>query len=277
MKRIFLLFFSILSIFCYGQRSEIGGMVGVSSYLGDLNPNKLFASPKICGGLVYRYNFTPRFALKADILFAEVQASDAQNNDNYSRNLSFQSPITEISAQFEINFFKIYNIPSRNRFSPYIYGGFTAFSFNPQAELNGRLYDLQCIGTEGQGLEGERDKYSLCNFALPFGFGMRVNIGKYICLGVEWGMRYTFTDYLDDVSGVYYDNEIIRMERGEIIAQLADRSETLHEYGTARGNIKTKDLYMFAVFMATFKIGNEDTSCDIRYQIKPKIKLGKKH
>ena len=89
-------------------------------------------------------------------------------------------------------------------------------------------------------------------------------------------MRYTFTDYLDDVKGEYYDNDILRRERGDIVADLADRSEILHEAGSARGNIKTKDLYSFAVFMATFKIGNEDRTCDIRYQAKPRIKLGKK-
>lgn len=270
---ILLLVFSVTGM---AQRSEIGGMVGTSFYLGDLNPTGLFAAPRIAGGVVYRYNFTPRWALKADILFAEVAASDMHNNKNYDRNLSFRSPITEISAQVELNFFKIYNIPARNRFSPYIYAGITAFSFNPQAELDGVLYDLQPLGTEGQGFEGEAERYSLFNFAIPFGLGVKVNIGKHICLGLEWGMRYTFTDYLDDVKGEYYDNDILRRERGDIVADLADRSEILHEAGSARGNIKTKDLYSFAVFMATFKIGNEDRTCDIRYQAKPRIKLGKK-
>lgn len=277
MKKIStILLFLLLTMVGLGQRSEIGAMIGTSSYLGDLNPTHLFAAPQVAGGIIYRYNFSPRWAIKANILFAEVAASDQQNNNNYDRNLSFQSPITEISAQVELNFFKLYNIPARNHFSPYIFVGITAFSFNPKAELGGTLYDLQPLGTEGQGFEDENERYSLTSIAIPFGLGLKVNVGKRVSLGLEWGMRYTFTDYLDDVKGEYYDNDILRRERGDVVADLADRSEIKHEAGTARGNVTTKDLYSVAAFTATFKIGNEDRSCDIRYQAKPRIKKGPK-
>jgi hypothetical protein len=65
--------------------------------------------------------------------------------------------------------------------------------------------------------------------------------------GLEWGMRYTFTDYLDDVSGVYFDNETLKIQKGNLVAQLADRSDVIHVAGTQRGNSKTHDWYSFAV------------------------------
>lgn len=271
MKKLFIvLLITCAGLFAQAQKSEIGGMVGASFYLGDINPTSLFANSQVCGGLIYRYNFSPRWALKSNILFAQVQASDYENNNQYARNLSFRSPITEISAQMELNFFNLFNIPARNHFSPYIYLGIAAFSFNPQAEFNGRYYNLQSLGTEGQGIEGQQDPYSLFSVAIPFGMGLKWNIGKYVSLGAEWGMRYTFTDYLDDVSGVYFDQDILILQKGEVVAQLADRSVVKNLPGTQRGNSTIKDWYSFAVFTATFKIGNQDTSCNIRYNVKPK-------
>jgi hypothetical protein len=272
MKKVFIVFaFVCFGLISNAQRSEIGGMVGTSFYMGDLNPRTLFPNFQTCGGIIYRYNFNPRWALKSNILFAQVEASDKLTNNNYSRNLSFRSPITEISAQVELNFLELYNIPARNHFTPYIYTGITVFSFNPQAEYNGIYYDLQSLGTEGQGLEGQPEPYGLVNVAIPFGMGIKFNAGKYVSLGLEWGMRYTFTDYLDDVSGVYYDNEFLKFQKGNVVAQLADRSLVKNEAGTQRGNSHTLDWYSFAVFTATFKIGNEDTSCRIRYNLKPKM------
>ncbi|MDD4394775.1 MAG: DUF6089 family protein [Bacteroidales bacterium] len=272
MKKHLILCLIILSSFsCFSQKSEIGAMVGTSFYLGDLNPRTIFGMPQVAGGIIYRYNFSPRWALKADILFAQVEGSDAITNKNYERNLSFKSPITEISAQAELNFFRLYNARGKNFFSPYIFAGIAVFSFNPQAaDRDGTYYALQHVGTEGQRFEGEKDFYSLVNFAIPFGIGIRFNFARYISIGAEWGLRYTFTDYLDDVSGTYYDNETLSNERGAAIARLADKSEVLHEAGTARGNSTTKDLYSFAGVTITFKFGEVDKTCDLRTNIKRK-------
>jgi hypothetical protein len=130
------------------------------------------------------------------------------------------------------------------------------------------------LGTEGQGLNDMPKKYSLTHFALPFGIGFRFNIGRYVSLGAEWSFRYTFTDYLDDVGGTYYDNELLREQRGDIIANLADRSPELtdpdgnplplHQAGEQRGNQTTHDLYSFAGATLTVKFGNTDRTCDLK-------------
>lgn len=272
-KLLYLFILLICSLSLNAQKSEVGPFFGTSFYIGDLNPTSLFANPKLVGGILYRYNFNPRWALKANILFANVAASDYRNNNQYERNLSFRSPITEIGAEVELNFFNLYNTSGRNRITPYIFAGIAVFSFNPQAELNGQYYDLQPLGTEGQGMEGEKDFYSLTSVAIPFGLGVKVNIGRYISFGLEWGMRYTFTDYLDDVGGNYYDNDLLRDARGDIVADLADRSPFVHPAGTGRGNITTKDLYSFLGGSVTFKFGNEDRYCDLKH--KPKIRRTK--
>lgn len=251
------------------QRSEIGIFAGTSFYIGDLNPTTLFAQPGVASGFMFRYNLTPRWGLKADFIFAEVAGSDAKSNKGYARNLSFVSPITEISVEAELNFLKLYNVRGKNRITPYIFAGITCFSFNPQATLNHTVYELQSFGTEGQGLAGQRKRYSLTSFAIPFGIGVKCTIGRHLSVGAEWGMRYTFTDYLDDVGGVYYDNDYLREKRGDIAADLADRSEIIHRAGEQRGNTTTTDLYSFAGIIFTVKFGNESRTCD--------LKIPKKH
>ncbi len=277
MKRFFLFLIVILLAFpAVAQKSELGFFGGTSFYLGDLNRNKLFAKSQFAGGVVYRYNVSPRWAVRANIIFASVQGSDMETNNQDPRNLSFRSPITEISAQVELNFLRLYTDREKNKFAPYIFGGFAVFSFNPKTELDGKIYDLQPLGTEGQGMEGEKKKYSLTSFAIPFGMGLKYNISKVMTIGIEWGMRLTFTDYLDDVSGTYYDNMTLHVERGELVAKLADRSDVLHEAGTGRGNVTTKDWYSFAGVTITLRFGNEDKTCHIDNGKRPYTRLGVK-
>lgn len=264
------------------QNSEFGACVGTMFYLGDLNQTKLFKlnlkDPSLNqlhfgAGFMYRYNISPRFAFKADFLFGKVSSTD-KGTDMRDRNLSFSSPITEFSAEIELNFFELYNTTGKNRFSPYIFTGLTLFSFNPQTELNGQTYDLHSMGTEGQGLEGGSKPYSLTTVAIPFGFGIKATIGRYFAIGAEWGLRWTFTDYLDDVGGRYYDNDVLRSAYGDLVADLADPSPELkdnlgeplerHVAGHARGNETTHDAYSFAGITMTVKFGNEDRACRLK-------------
>jgi len=271
--------------FSQAQRSEVGAMIGTSFYLGDLN-SMPFRDAQFAGGLVYRYNFTPRWALRANVLFGKISASDAKNVamngswDYRQRKLSFSSPITEASVQVEINFLKLYYSGYNNRVSPYIFGGVAAFSFNPQAVFNGVTYDLQPIGTEGQGRPGMAKKYGLTSFAVPFGIGVKANIGKYICIGAEWGMRFTITNYLDDVGGLYFDfspyEEKMPAEFFEVISHFADPSDIVHRPGSQRYSTKSPDWYSFAGVTLTVRIGNERKTCDLQTNVKLKDKRGKK-
>lgn len=263
------------------QKSEFGGCVGTMFYLGDLNQTKLFKFNKnpelnqlhLAGGFMYRYNISPRFAIKADFLFGKVSSTD-KGTDMADRNFSFSSPITEFSAEIELNFFELYNTTGKNRFSPYIFAGLTLFSFNPQTVYNDQIYDLHSMGTEGQGLEGGPKPYSLTTVAIPFGIGIKATIGRYFAIGAEWGLRWAFTDYLDDVGGRYYDNDALRAEYGDLVADLADRSPEIineqgehlsrHVAGHARGNETTHDAYSFAGITMTVKFGNEDKACRLK-------------
>ena len=279
MKRAFIIVILLASSIytAKSQSYELGICGGVSFYMGDLNPKGVFSGSRPAGGVLFRYNINPRIAFKATALFGSLEASDAKTGD-IVRNLSFRSPISEISAQIELNFLKLYNEKGLNPFSPYIFVGVGVFSFNPQAKYNDTWYDLQALGTEGQELYQEdkdlhlvydQKRYSLTNFSIPFGVGMRYNFLKYYSIGLEWGFRKTFTDYIDDVSGDYVNRTLFIQARSQLIADLSDRTTVLteggmpdyHKAGSARGNnANTKDWYSFAVLTFSFRLENA-TSC----------------
>jgi len=266
MKRFLLLTLLVVFVGVYSksQRSELGVFVGTAYYIGDLNPNKHFTKTNSAGGLLYRYNFNTRWAFKMSAIFGQLEGSDKETNFNNVRNLSFRSPLSEISGQLEFNFFNLYPHKDKNNFSPYMFIGLSAFSFNPQSQMNDHWYDLQPLGTEGQGL-GEypnKDYYSLTNISVPFGLGLKFNFLRNFSIGIEWGMRKTWTDYIDDVGGTYADNLLLASKRGPIVASLADRSEQVNFEGSGRGNSRTKDWYNFTGIWLSFKLFDGAESCN---------------
>jgi hypothetical protein len=134
------------------------------------------------------------------------------------------------------------------------------------------------MGTEGQGstVSNGNKPYSLTQIGIPFGLGLKYSLLKKFCIGLEWGMRKTFTDYLDDVSTVYPDPIIIEAESGPVAAALSDRTykdpgQVVNNTGLQRGNSHTKDWYSFAGIFITYKIKGKNAHC-AAYKEHPKIK-----
>jgi len=57
---------------------------------------------------------------------------------------------------------------------------------------------------------------------LPMGVAYRIYFNRVVVVGLEFCFRKTFTDYIDDVSGVYYDNNAIQAAYGPKAAHFAD-------------------------------------------------------
>ena len=182
-----------------------------------------------------------------------------------------KDPSIKKAAINEIDFFKFH--PGQNDTdepdfgSPYFFAGINYMRMNPKGKLDGEWVELQPLGTEGQGTILRNDnnelvkKYSRNQIVIPFGVGVKMNITHHLSFGLEYGMRKTFTDYLDDVSGTYADNDLIQSERGDAAAFFADPSvrDTKFAEGVARGNSKKKDWYShFNVYFTYNLIGKKD-------------------
>ncbi|MCB0477156.1 MAG: outer membrane beta-barrel protein [Crocinitomicaceae bacterium] len=250
----------------FGSKSELGVMGGVMYYVGDLNPYHHFRDFEAGLGLIYKYNITAHFAFRLTGLYGKLTGDDSKSTASEfrrNRNLHFRSNILEIGAGFEINFFKYRLQDFKHPISPYLIFQVAYFHMNPQASRNGNWTDLQPLGTEGQGSSQGGKRYSLHQIAFPIGLGLKFNIARGISLGVEYTFRFTFTDYLDDVSKNYVDPDILGAENGPDASYFSDRSLTKSgpggvNTGSQRGDQATKDWYGFLGATLTFRLARMD-------------------
>lgn len=245
----FLLSISIIK----AQHFEVGAWAGGANYFGDLNTNSNFSMMRPAGGTFLRYNFDTRWVLKNTFSFGQIAFDDKKspNGFNRQRNLHFRSNIAELSSMMELNFLEFDKTKPNKWFSPFFSVGIALLYFNPQAEYEGRWVNLQPLGTEGQNdpsFSGV-DKYNLVTFAIPVGGGFKMSINRNWNIGVYGEIRVTFTDYLDDVSGVYPSALSLPEGTQGVAYQLYDRSHEVGERigvnGRQRGSTTTNDFYLF--------------------------------
>lgn len=252
--KFFILLITV-SFSAIGQKNEFGILSGATYYMGDLNPTTHFAMSRIGGGALYRRNINEHFSFRITGLYGSVQASDAVIGYNTDRNLNFRSSVIELSAQTEINFLPFITGRKESPYSYYLIAGAGAFRFDPKADVNGSWVSLRPLGTEGQGSEmyPDREIYSKYSYNLIFGMGMKFVLSESLTAGIEWAMRRTGTDYLDDVSTTYPDPSAL----SGLAATLSDRSTNQsYNIGRQRGNPYTKDWYSFAGIILTYRIKN---------------------
>ncbi|MCI0751170.1 MAG: DUF6089 family protein [Flammeovirgaceae bacterium] len=210
--------------------NSIGISLNALNYYGDLSPlpNRLstdigFTRPAI--GFSFTHRFGPRYQIIGAFTYGGIRGSDAESADpkddkskhRYVRNLSFRNRIKELSIVGNLDLFENQSTYiSRVAWTPYVYLGVAVFHHNPQAkvpstDLNdqtfsnaGEWVNLKDYGTEGQNI-GLGHKYKLIQISIPFGLGVRFRINEVMDFSSEIGFRYTFTDYLDDVGGNYFD------------------------------------------------------------------------
>jgi hypothetical protein len=259
----------------YKENTEIGLLGGVSYYLGDLNTTHFF-QPSPAAGLVIRKNIDERFSYKAEALFLPLQSDERDSKDTiaFNRRLHFMSSVFELSGQIEFNFLPYESGNPLYTWTPFIYTGISIFHHNPQAEnsaTNGEWVNLQELGTEGQGttLFPDRKEYSLIQFAIPMGGGVKIAVNKSFNIILEYGARKTFTDYLDDVSTTFVggNGDPYPIEMTDEAIEMSDPISLLypdltHSKGDQRGNPDKKDWYSFAGITLSFKLNNNTKGCD---------------
>lgn len=264
MKRLLVIILFLSSITVQAQqlnkeklRVELG--LGSATYVGDLcnSPSCWSYNYHLAFGV--RYYIGPSLSWRADINAFKLFSED----NNPIRNLSFRSNGLSLSAVLQYEMIPTFrNEHSINTLSPYVFGGFSALSFNPQAEHLGEWRDLQPLKTEGT-------EYSRFTLVVPMGAGLRFNLPNNFHIGLEFTYNKTFTDYLDDVSQNYVDNSTLLGTAG----LLADRtfeggntpttsSDGEHwDAGVQRGSNSTNDHYFFTTLRLDIPLIMNKTVC----------------
>jgi outer membrane protein W len=242
----------LLSALCFtGKTQRLSATIfaGMSNYQGDLQPRRFtFAQSHVALGAGVLYELTEKLYARANITYGTVSGNDRKNNLNSTRNLNFTSPVLDFHLGGEYHIFSLYD----RSFTPYVFAGISYFHFTPKSiDSNGNKISLRPLSTEGQGFYAGRKIYRTNQLAIPFGGGFKMVLTEKIQIGVEVGLRKTFTDYIDDVSTTYVDAALLLANRGAQAVELAFRGDELKQGltyptdGTQRGGAKFKDWYYF--------------------------------
>ena len=254
--------------------------LGATNFLGDLGGADqigthgfkdlefVLTRPTLGAGM--RWKVQKYFSVKGDLYWGIVRGDDKLTKEYFRsrRNINFKSNIFELSAQMEFNFIKeqkghIYKIKGVRGMSHkdrqiYLFGGGGGLYFNPKGKyLDGKWYALQPYGTEGQGLPEAKKKYARITALVSTGLGARFAINRYWGAGMELGMRWTHSDYMDDVSTSYADPAIFHGDPKAIYFANPTPQTSGNCYpciGEQRGDETHKDAYMFAVFTVGYKV-----------------------
>jgi opacity protein-like surface antigen len=240
---------AMTSHYANAQSWEVGGALGASNYHGDLAYNISPKETHFSGGIFINYNFNEYWSYRPTLSYLKISGADSNFNDYQLRNLSFRNNMYEFSNALEFNFHPFSSRDIHTKATFYATAGVSIFMHKPEAYLDGEWYDLSSLATENQ-------DYSLIHFAIPLGGGIKYAVTDNLILGFETAWRRTFTDYLDDVSGVYSDIE----NADGSINKLVDRSweltsdgRPLANAGDTRGNPNLNDWFIQSIFKISYR------------------------
>jgi hypothetical protein len=266
MKYFIHLLLAILPCSGHSQNFHITAFGGLATYQGDLQGKRIaLDQSKPAVGIGALYELSNKFLIRTGFTYGKVEGNDTKNTTAKGiefRNLNFKSAITEMQLGLEYNLFKL----SGKSLTPYFFAGIAVFHFNPYTfDSVGSKTFLSPLSTEGQGLASYPDSkpYKLTQLAIPFGGGIKVQLNDDWQVAVEVGLRKLFTDYLDDVSNNYVDNNILLAAKGAKAVELAYRGDELAgapsypAAGVQRGNPKTKDWYYFSGLRISKRLNNK--------------------
>jgi hypothetical protein len=263
----------------FGAANYLGDLGGLDKVGSDFVWDLEFSTTRPAAQISYIHFWNRTSGIRSQFNYLQVRGDDALTNEKYRsyRNLSFKCNIFELAFTYEYHFIRekmSHKFDLRDQrmrriglkgHSPgaYVFAGISGFYFNPKATLDGGSVALQPLGTEGQGLEGGPEPYQRISVGFPLGAGIRIARSNRIVLSLNLAYRFTITDYIDDVSGTYYDNTAIEQIRGPIAAALADPSVYPEEYhltsgetqgGVQRGDPTDKDGFFLAMFSINYKM-----------------------
>lgn len=269
------------------NKKELVFNLGTTQFLGDLGGGKgsgrdyspadmNLASTNFNLGVGYRYRFHKFFATTTMLNFGLLKGDDALSKEpiRKERNLHFRSPFLQLSQRIEWIIYANEQMGSRygmkggakdKNFQIYAFGGLGLAWFNPQAKYQGKWTNLRPLKTEGQGMEGGPKNYLPITATIPAGLGVRFGISKMWTLGLEAIYIKTFSDYIDDVGGVYYDPAILNDKIGPASAFLSNPSPTPSWFnpGSQRGD-KEKDVVLYLNIVATYNMTYKNYSSKLR-------------
>jgi opacity protein-like surface antigen len=255
-----------IALFCFlpfaagAQNLYVSARLGMSNYLGDLKAKSIsFSQSSLLGSIGARYDLTEHITARTFFSLTSLKADDKNGTPvMQQRNLNFKTKLFDWELGAQYSFFSF----NDKWWTPYVFAGVGLFHFNPYThDSAGNKTFLKPLSTEGQGFMQGVKNYKLTQFSIPFGFGAEYSLNEDMRLGLEFGYRKIFTDYLDDVSTNYVDQTALLNARGQKAVDLAWREDEVDGIpypaaasSTIRGNPKYKDGYYYLAITYTVRL-----------------------
>jgi opacity protein-like surface antigen len=173
---------------------ELGVGVGAMNYQGDIIPSAFDISNAALGYSVFgRYNFSQKFAIRLGYVGGSTKADDNNYASRGSRGYSFTGKVNEVHVAAELAPFakSMYNDAGEYEFrkhtTPYVFIGAALGNTTPTTKVKSEKTTNE---------SGFANNY----ISVPFGVGLRYSLNEKTKLGVEVGMRYTNSDFIDGFS-----------------------------------------------------------------------------
>jgi hypothetical protein len=228
-------FFSLFLIICFlsakpQKTIDIGILAGATAYWGDVENVDYSKSVTSLYGLICRYNFNTRLAVRGQLLTTQLKAtgvfpgvllaestSHPSGSDQYLKksddSYNFSRSVQTLETIFEFNFLDYQSgILKKNRFTPFLSLGLGCLYSKapgtgtlilmPQAIISTKpfppppgqfLHDP--VQTNGRNTNAS----TILAPTIPIGFGIKYNLTKRIGTCVEMSIRKTFTDNIDNL------------------------------------------------------------------------------
>lgn len=203
-------------------RMEIGGGVGLMTYVGDFNGSILSGentSPS--ASAILRRVINPYSALRFSLGYGKMKGTAKNiatfypdyNTQEYKESAredyKFSNILFDFGATYEYNFFPYgtgRDYRGAKRLTPFIAFGFGFTYVNCADEWIDLGYNDKM---REQGLFGNPDKSGnkgVFTANIPIGFGVKYKVADRLNLGIEWMMHFSLSDKLDGVKDPYRIN-----------------------------------------------------------------------
>lgn len=190
----------------FSQIHEMGMFFGGSNTISDIGSTHFIYSNSPAVGLIYKWNLTTRYALRASFISSTLKSSDYYANDlsRFNRFFEVENKVFEFSAGMEVNFFD-FNLHDQDKeFTPYFFTGINYFQYQ-LFTIRDQLSSIQV------------NKYdSALEFSIPAIVGIKFSINNSFILSFETGFRYSLTDNIDGSNPIgQFENDVL-VKHGEI-------------------------------------------------------------
>jgi outer membrane protein OmpA-like peptidoglycan-associated protein len=183
----------VLSLEAQNKSWEGGLLIGGALMGGDLVDANIGSinNLNLAYGLMARRYVNANVAFRFNLVHTRLSANDDLYNRLRDRGFRTESPLTELSLDFEYDLLGHRPTPVVGKLSPYVFAGL-GVAFTKPETLYGRLNNDAVLDQSAD--------ISKTRFVLPVGAGIRLNIKPTLAMALEFAPRATFSDYLDGVS-----------------------------------------------------------------------------